>query len=55
VLTLAISTTPIRLVINQSVVSMELELSPEDRSVFCCLLSKVIFLVLIRNIISIVF
>jgi hypothetical protein len=34
VLTLAISTTLVRLVINQSVVLVELELSPEDRSVF---------------------
>jgi hypothetical protein len=56
VLTLAILTTPVRLVINQSIVPMELELSPEDRSVFFrCLLYKVIFFVLIRNIISIVF
>jgi hypothetical protein len=34
VLTLAISTTPVRLMINQLVVPVELELSPEDRSVF---------------------
>jgi hypothetical protein len=34
VLTLVISTTPIRLVINQSVVPVELELSLEDQSVF---------------------
>jgi hypothetical protein len=33
-LTLAISTTPVSLVINQLVVPMELELLPEDRSVF---------------------
>jgi hypothetical protein len=55
VLTRAISTTPVRLVINQSVVPVELELLPKDRSVFSCLLSKVIFFVLIRNILSIVF
>jgi hypothetical protein len=30
VLTLAISTTPVRLVIDQSVVPVELELLPED-------------------------
>jgi hypothetical protein len=33
-LTLAISTTPVRLVINQSVVPVELEFSPEDWRVF---------------------
>jgi hypothetical protein len=32
--TLAISTTPVRLVINQSIVPVELELSPKDWSVF---------------------
>ena len=37
----------IRLVINQSVVPVELESSPEDRScLFCCLLSKVISFIL---------
>jgi hypothetical protein len=34
VLTLAISTTLVRLVINQSIVPVELELPPKDRSVF---------------------
>jgi hypothetical protein len=34
VLTLVISATPVSLVINPSVVPVELELSPEDRSVF---------------------
>ena len=39
----------IRLVINQSVVPVDLESSPEDRScLFCYLLSKVIFFILIR-------
>ena len=36
----------IRLVINQSVVPMELESSPEDYSFFCSLLSKVISFIL---------
>ena len=37
----------IRLVINQSVVPMELESSPEDQScLFRCLLSMVIFFIL---------
>ena len=37
----------VRLVINQSVVLVELESSPEDRSsLFRCLLSKVIFFIL---------
>ena len=37
----------IRLVINQSVVPMELESSPEERScLFRCLPSKVIFIIL---------
>ena len=35
----------IRLVVNQSVVPMDLESSPEDQS-FCYLLSKVIFYIL---------
>ena len=39
----------IRLVINQSVVLVELEYSPEDRScLFRCLYSEVIFFILIR-------
>jgi hypothetical protein len=46
VLTLAISTTPVRLMINQSVVPVELELSPKDRSVFPLFVPKVVFFVL---------
>ena len=38
----------IRLVINQSVVHVNLEYSPEDRSCLRCLYSEVIFVILIR-------
>jgi hypothetical protein len=52
VLTLAISTTPVRLVINQSVVPVVLEPSPEEQVSFRCLLIKVIFFVLIHYVIK---
>ena len=43
----------IRLVINQSVVPVELEYSPEDRScLFRCLYSEVIFFILIRYVLA---
>jgi hypothetical protein len=52
VLTLTISTTPVRLVINQSIVPMEWGLRLKIRVSFRCLLSKVVFFVPIRYVIK---
>ena len=46
----------VRLVVNQSVVPVDLESSPEDRSQLSAVLySEVIFLLIIRYVMSIVF